>query len=282
MNINFTSHTISRLLAVLVAVAAIVALSAFGGSSDVTRARLERSLPQTFSNLYVQQAALLGHKGITVQSLKAKAQCDKGGPKVADHGPGADWICQMYFNDPAVPLPDGSAKFELNVHSNDCYTAGGPSKFVGLLTITDTHGKDVPNPVFEFDGCFDPSSSNAPTGVDLPTPKTPTPGAPAAATPSPASLTLPTGVLKPDGVGRVAPELSCSSGSAGCGGTLIAKFGSRTLGEVTFALAPGDKQAIPFTLSSSDLASGGSVILTVNPSIGAVTRNFASLTVPKG
>jgi hypothetical protein len=63
---------------------------------------------------------------------------------------------------------------------------------------------------------------------------------------------------------------------------LIAKFGSRTLGEVTFALAPGDKQAIPFTLSSSDLASGGSVILTVKPSIGAVTRNFASLTVPKG
>jgi hypothetical protein len=144
MNINFTSRTISRVLAVLVAVAAIVALSAFGGSSDVTRARLERSLPQTFSNLYVRQAALLGHKGITVQSLKAKAQCDKGGPKVADHGPGADWICQMYFNDPAVPLPDGSAKFELNVHSNDCYTAGGPSKFVGLLTITDTHGRTSP------------------------------------------------------------------------------------------------------------------------------------------
>ena len=55
--------------------------------------------------------------------------------------------------------PEGYGKFELNVHSNDCYTAGGPSKFVGLLTITDTHGNDVTNPAFEFDGAFDPDGS---------------------------------------------------------------------------------------------------------------------------
>jgi hypothetical protein len=139
---------------------AVLALSACGGS-DITRARLERNLPQTFANLYVQQAALLGHKGITVQNLHARAQCDKGGPKVPDHGPGADWICLMSWKDPNVPLPDGSGKFELNVHSNDCYTAGGPSKLVGLITITDTHGNDVDNPVFEFDSCFDPHTSNS-------------------------------------------------------------------------------------------------------------------------
>jgi hypothetical protein len=144
------------------------------GSSDVTKARLERDLPQTFSNLYVQQAKLLGHPHITVQSLHAQAQCDKGGPKVADHGPGADWICLMRWNDPNVKLPDGSGKFEINAHSNDCYTAGGPSKLVGLQTITDTHSNDVPNPVFEFDSCFNPRSSNAPTGVSIATP-TPTP-----------------------------------------------------------------------------------------------------------
>jgi hypothetical protein len=280
-----TTTSITRLatrgLTVAAAIGAIAGLSACGGT-DVTRARLERSLPQTFANRYVQQAALLGHPGITVQSLKARAQCDKGGPKVADHGPGADWICQMSWHDPAVPLPDGSAKFELNVHSNDCYTAGGPSKYVGLLAITDTHGQDVQNPVFEFDGCFDPSSSNAPTGVRLATPPTPAPGAPAAATPSPAALTLPTGVLKADGRRRVAPELSCSSGSAGCAGTLIAKLGTRRLGQTTFALAPGGKQAMPFTLSSGELVRGGAVVLTVKPVIGAVVRNFASLTVAKG
>jgi hypothetical protein len=281
MTTTFISRMPSRLLAVLAGGAAVVGLGACGGGSDVTRARLERSLPQTFSNLYVQQAAILGHNGITVQSLKARAQCDKGGPKVADHGPGADWLCQMYWNDPAVPLPDGSAKFELNVHSNDCYTAGGPSKFVGLLSITDTHGNDVPNPVFEFDGCFNPTGSNAPTGVNLPTPKAPPPGATPAPTPSPAALTLPAGVLKPDRHGQVAPQLSCSSGSAGCAGTLIARFGTRTLGQATFALAPGDKSTVPFTLSGSDLTNGGSLILTVKPVIGTVTRNFASLTVAK-
>jgi hypothetical protein len=157
-----------------VSVLVVAALILAGcGSSDVTKARLERNLPQTFSNLYVQQAKLLGHPHITVQSLHAQAQCDKGGLKVADHGPGADWICLMRWNDPTVKLPDGSGKFEINAHSNDCYTAGGPSKLVGLQTITDAHGNDVPNPVFEFDSCFNPRSSNAPTGVSIATP-TPT------------------------------------------------------------------------------------------------------------
>lgn len=142
-----------------------VGLSACGGGSTVTRARLERNLPKTFSNLYVQQAALLGHKGITTKNLHAKAQCDKGGPKKPDTGPGSDWICLMTWNDPNVSMADGPGKFELNVHSNDCYTAGGPSKLIGLITITDAHGNDVDNPVFEFDSCFDPHSSNKPTGV---------------------------------------------------------------------------------------------------------------------
>jgi len=174
-------RALERLALLALLAAALLALGACG-STDVTRARLERNLPVTFSNLYVQQAAILGHKGITVQSLHAQAQCDKGGPKAPDHGPGSDWICLMRWHDPNVPLPDGSGKFELNVHSNDCYTAGGPSKLVGLITITDTHGKDVDNPVFEFDSCFDPNSSNAPTGVTIPAPATSSTAAPASTT----------------------------------------------------------------------------------------------------
>ncbi len=159
------------LIGTLVLVVAAGALASTS-KSDVTRARLERSLPQVFSNIYVQQAALLGHKGVTVQSMKAKAQCDKGGPNVPDRGPGADWICVMSWHDKNVDETLMPGKFEINAHSNDCYTAGGPSKLVGLLTITDKNGKDVPNPAFEFDGCFDPHGSNKPTGVDL-NPKTP-------------------------------------------------------------------------------------------------------------
>jgi hypothetical protein len=167
-------HTIRRLIAVLAAVGAVLAVGACGGS-DVTRARLERSLPQTFSNLYVQQARLLGHKGITVASVHAKAQCDKGGPDVPDRGAGADWICQMVWDDPNIPAGTLPGRFEVTAHSNDCYTAGGPSKIVGQWTITDVHGDTVDNPVFEFDSCFDPHSSNAPTGVTIPTTPTTTP-----------------------------------------------------------------------------------------------------------
>ena len=156
---TITSRTMRRLLPLVLLAAGAVVLSACGASSSVTRARLERNLPVTFSNLYVQQAAILGHRGITAQNLHAKAQCDKGGPKRPDQGPGSDWICLMKWHDPNVPLPDGYGKFELNAHSNDCYTAGGPSKLVGLQTITDVHGNDVPNPVFEFDSCFDPHSA---------------------------------------------------------------------------------------------------------------------------
>jgi hypothetical protein len=162
-----------RKRAALVAIAASAALAGCGGSA-VTRPRLERSLPVVFSRLYVQQSKLLGHKGITVQNLHAKAQCDKGGPKVADVGPGTDWICQMTWKDPNIPADSLPGKFEMNVHSNNCYTAGGPSKLVGTFTITDTHGNDVDNPVFEFDACFDPKSTNTPTGVVVATP-TPTP-----------------------------------------------------------------------------------------------------------
>jgi len=104
----------------------------------------------------VQQAGLLGRTGVTAASMHSRVWCDKGGPKVADHGPGADWICTIDFVDNTGAEQAG--KFEVQVKSNSCYTAGGPSKIVGNLTITDVHGHDVTNPVFEFDGCFDPDS----------------------------------------------------------------------------------------------------------------------------
>lgn len=124
------------------------------GTTDVTRARVENALAPTFANLYVQQAAILGHPGVTVGSTAATATCDRGGPKVADEGPGADWICMIHFTDETGTAQDG--KFELQIKANSCYAATGPSKLLGPVMITDTDGKDVPNPVFEFDGCFNP------------------------------------------------------------------------------------------------------------------------------
>lgn len=252
-----------RLLILLATGAALVAFGS-GGASAVTRARLERSLPQTFANLYVQQAKLLGHQGVTVNSLKARADCDKGGPKVADNGPGADWTCLMSWKDPSVPLPDGTGKFELNVHSNDCYTASGPTKLVGLLTITNTHGDDVPNPVFEFDGCFDPNDSNA--------------GVPPQGTP--ARLTLPHGQIAKDATGQIAPELTCSAGAdGGCAGVLTAMLGSTTIGTVRYALAPKATTSYPFLLADGQSATGSRLRLTAAPLVGTAPQRSTVLTL---
>lgn len=218
MPLTHLRRPLTRAAVLLAAALAVVGLSACGGS-DITRARLERSLPQTFANLYVQQAKLLGHQGITVRSLHPRASCDKGGPKKPDTGPGADWICQMSWQDPNVPLPDGFGKFELNVHSNDCYTAGGPSKLTGFLTITDKHGKNVTNPLFEFDGCFDPKTENTATGVYFP---------------SLLAVTSPN--LTSDASGRAGVSVTCGTGAQGCAGTVVATAGRVNLGSMPFKL----------------------------------------------
>lgn len=138
----------------LVAAALAVGLSA-AGSPDVTRARVERSLTPAFTRLYVDQQHVLGHT-VTASSTAARSSCDRGGPKVADVGAGADWICLVDFTDAAGAPQEG--KFELQVHADACYTAAGPAKLLGGFTITDTHGRDVANPLSAFDVCFDPDA----------------------------------------------------------------------------------------------------------------------------
>ncbi|UQU62454.1 hypothetical protein COUCH_25895 [Couchioplanes caeruleus] len=140
---------VTRTLAVALS-AAVFAGTIAAGRPDITRAGLERALAPTFANLYVQQAAILGVPGITTATVGAVAACDRGGPTIADVGAGPDWICMMGWTDGHGAHQDG--KFEVTVRTDASYVAGGPSKIIGLATITDTHGHDVPNPVFAFDG----------------------------------------------------------------------------------------------------------------------------------
>jgi len=145
---------IARIGTVALGAAAVAGLIA-AGRPDVTRARLEQSLTPDYTNLYLQQAKILGHPEFTAVTLALSTVCDRGGPKVADVGPGADWICHIMFTDQTGKRQDG--KFELNAKSNSCYVATGPSRINGPVTITDTKGRDVLNPVFEFDACYDPA-----------------------------------------------------------------------------------------------------------------------------
>ena len=247
-----------RRFAVLVAVASAPMLAGCG-SSAVTRPRLERSLPQVFSNLYVKQAAILGHKGISVDSLHARAMCDKHGPAVSDVGPGGDWTCLMSWTDPNVPLPDGWGKFELNVHSNACYTAAGPTRLVGFLTIGDPRGRDVVNPVFEFDGCFDPNADNTPTGVIFHS-----------------ALSIATDPVHPDRSRRVSLKLTCSLGDAGCAGVVNVSRDTSVIDMARYALEPGRNDAVTVRLPKR--ASGGELTLTVTPTTG--TAPAAPTVVP--
>jgi hypothetical protein len=115
--------------------------------------------------------------------------------------------------------PEGYGKFEVTAHSNGCYTAGGPSKLVGFQMMTDRHGHQVTNPVYEFDGCFDPQGDNTPTGTKFPS-----------------VLATTTTALLPDGERRVGLQLSCGTGSTGCKGTVTAQAGATQLGTIPFDL----------------------------------------------
>ena len=145
---------IARIATAALAVVAVTGLIA-AGDPDVTRARVEQSLTPMYVNLYLQQAKILGHPDVTAATLAPSTVCDRGGPKVADTGPGADWICHIMFTDQAGKRQDG--KFELNAKSNGCYVATGPSRINGPVIITDRKGRDVLNPVFEFYACYDPA-----------------------------------------------------------------------------------------------------------------------------
>jgi hypothetical protein len=240
---------IITLVIALAAIAGAAAVStAVGGGSAITRARLERSLPITFENQYVQEAALLGHNGLTPESLHATAMCDKGGPDVPDVGPGSDWICLVGWTDPNVPMPpEGYGQFEVTVHSNDCYTAGGPSKLVGFQTINDRRGRTVNNPVFEFDGCFNPNSDNTATGVSFPS-----------------VLQVTSTVLSVTPDGKTGVQVSCGAGDGGCSGTMTVADDTRTLGTVRYDMleqatptlaipvaVPADAKELTFTFAGS-------------------------------
>jgi len=254
------------ILTVLVALLLVLGLGAAvlaaqGGTSSVTRARLERSLPTTFANLYVDQARIQGRDGLTPASLHAQAMCDKHGAENIDTGPGGDWVCLMSWTDPEVPMPpEGYGKFELNVHSNGCYTASGPSKLTGFLTMTDAKGREVTNPVFEFDGCFDPNADNSPTGVVFPS-----------------LLTITSTTLTPDPDGNISVQVTCGTGDRGCSGTVSAAAGDISLGTTTYDVPEEATATLTFPKPVRDGA--GSITVTVSPAVGVGPTGPATLPV---
>lgn len=255
------------IISALAAFAVVLAVSGAvvaggGGGSSITQARLERALPVSFSNRYTQQATLLGHRGVTPASLHPKAMCDKGGAIEPNVGPGSNWVCLMSWQDPNVPMPaEGYGKFELQVHSNGCYTASGSSKLLGFQTITDVKGHEVANPVYEWDACFDPHGDNTPTGHEFPS-----------------VLTVTTTALLPDAQHRVTVQLSCGTGHGGCAGQVVATAGKTKLGTVPFTIPEELTKNLEFP---TPVPSGAKdVTFTVKTTTGVGPSSPSVLAVP--
>lgn len=257
-------RSIISVLAALVVVLGIggAVVAGSGGGSSITRARLEHSLPTVFANAYTTQARLLGHQGVTPQSLQPTAMCDKGGAVETDVGPGSNWNCLVSWTDPDNPMPpEGYGKIELNVHSNGCYTASGPSKLVGFATITDTRGDEVINPVAEFDACFDPHGDNTVTGVEFPS-----------------LLAVTTTALRPDARGHVAIQVTCGTGSDGCHGSVTAMAGRATLGTVPVDVEEEQTSTLAFTTPAP--AGSPEVVFTVRLTDGFGPTKPVTLEMP--
>jgi hypothetical protein len=257
---RFIISLIAALGVVLAIGGAVIAGS--NGGSPVTRARLERSLPTEFANLYAAQARLLGHQDVTPESLHARAMCDKGGAVEPDIGPGSNWNCLVGWTDPDNPMPpEGYGKFELQVHSNGCYTAAGPSKLVGFPTLTDTRGRVVTNQVAEFDGCFDPDGLDTATGVEFPS-----------------LLSVTTTALRPDDQGRVSLQATCGTGSGGCRGSVTATAGSTTLGTVPIDVV--EEQTANLTFPQAVPAEAAEVTFTITLTTGVGPPKPVTLEMP--
>ena len=98
------------------------------GGSSVTRARLERSLPRSSPTSTPPGPAPRAPPASRRPRCTPPPCATRAAPTSADVGPGSNWICLMSWTDPDVPMPpEGYGKFELNVHSNGCYTAAGPA-----------------------------------------------------------------------------------------------------------------------------------------------------------
>jgi ABC-2 type transport system permease protein len=143
-------------LASLVALTALViSVAAPTSGSGIEKAKLDRSLATAFAHLYVLQTAELHRPTVTEAELGARAGCDKGGPRVADRGPGNDWRCVVTWQLPGSTA-QGSAIYQLDVTADGRYVADGdgPKEVNGSFQVRTPTG-DAPNPLWQLDGYVD-------------------------------------------------------------------------------------------------------------------------------
>jgi ABC-2 type transport system permease protein len=148
----------ARLRAALAAAAIAVAalsLSGCGSSTGITPGPLQASISRAFASLYVLQQADQGNPRPRAASLHSRASCQKGTQADVQEGSG-NWLCAITYlvAGPGYPVV---ARYNVSVQTDGCYAADGdgPASVNGSPTITGRHSRQVVNPLWLIDGCFD-------------------------------------------------------------------------------------------------------------------------------
>ncbi|GAA4114746.1 ABC transporter permease [Nocardioides fonticola] len=135
--------------------AGVLAATTPAAGSGIHRAPLEASLAESFAHLYRRQSAELGRPDVAEADLRARASCDRGGPRGVDDGPGHDWRCVVRWRLPGVATI-GRAIYQLDVAPDGRYVADGdgPTDVNGYFLVRTDLG-DAPNPLWQVDGLVD-------------------------------------------------------------------------------------------------------------------------------
>jgi ABC-2 type transport system permease protein len=143
------------LLALFALAVGVIAGTTSASGSGIGRAKLDGSLATAFAHLYRMQTGELHRPAVTEAQLRSSAACDKGGPLVADSGPGNDWRCVVKWRLPGSAAV-GSAIYQLDVNPDGRYVADGdgPQEVNGFFQVHTSTG-DAPNPLWQFDGLID-------------------------------------------------------------------------------------------------------------------------------
>jgi hypothetical protein len=133
----------------LVIIAASAGLTACG--VDVTQARVQSDVSTTFGHIYNDSKSLIGKPSTALDPSSACTH--NGGTKNVGSG---GWVCMITYADSHTHAKT-TDKYSVNVDNTDCYVATN-----GLLAqtpnITTAVGKQVVNPLYQFDGCINPYS----------------------------------------------------------------------------------------------------------------------------
>ncbi|OIJ27440.1 ABC transporter permease [Nocardioides luteus] len=152
---RFALVGLAPLVALAVVSTGVIAAATGAVGNGVERVKLESALSTSFSHLYVLQTERLGRPVVTEGELHATAACDKGGERVEDAGPGADWRCVVTWTLPGATA-EGNAIYQLDVLPDGRFTADGdgPKEVNGFFQVRTPTG-DAPNPLWQFDGLVD-------------------------------------------------------------------------------------------------------------------------------